>query len=455
MSYQTYINDISEDINNCLNDMGTQPILFVGSGLSQRYFNGPSWVGLLEVLQQRCPNIPNEVGFYIQDGYSYEEIGSEFTKYYREWAWANKGHFPEELFNANVPRDAYIKYEIKRLFEEITPNGVDEIQSEGHRREIEIFRDIQPHAIITTNYDTFLEKIYPDYQPIVGQRILKPDTMSIGEIFKIHGCVSDIKELVLHKKDYEMFLSKKKYLSAKLLTFFAEHPLVFVGYSGQDENIQAILSDIDEIISMEGELIPNIYFLEFNRNLNDNSNPRREKVLSINKKEIRVKYIEANSYEWVLKAFSANKAVENVHPKLLRALLARTYKLVRSDIPRRSIEVNFELIEKVIGQEEGLPKLYGVSLLDDPSQFNLQFPYTITQLGKILGYQGWHGAANLISQIYREKGFNLKGTDNKYHVTIKLGKSEMNKYSQEAVKLLTKVKNGEEYSVENQLQNQT
>ena len=106
-----------------------------------------------------------------------------------------------------------------------------------------------------------------------------------------------------------------------------------------------------------------------------------------------------------------------------------------------------------MSQDEGLPKLYGVSLLDDPSQFNLQFPYTTTQLGQMLGYQGWHGASNLIAKIYREKGIDLKATDNKYQVTIKLGKSEMNKYSQETVKLLTKVKNGEEYSLENYLQN--
>lgn len=448
MSYQTYINELSDDIRNCLKDMGTQPILFIGSGLSQRYFEGPSWVGLLEELQRRCPLIPNEVGFYLQDGYSYEQIGSEFTNFYRDWAWSNREKFPENLFNANVPRDSYIKHEIARLFKEITPSNTENLPDENHQRELALFRDIQPHAVITTNYDNFLELIFPDYQPIVGQRILKPDTMSIGEIFKVHGCISNINELVFHQKDYEIFLSKKKYLSAKLLTFFAEHPLIFIGYSAQDSNIQAILSDIDEIISMDGELIPNIYFLEFNRNLNENSSPRREKIISINGKEIRMKYIEASRYDWVLEAFSANKAVDNVHPKLLRALLARTYKLVRSDIPRRSIEVNFELIEKVISEDEGLPKLYGVSLLDDPSQFNLQFPYTTTQLGHLLGYQGWHGAANLLSQIYREKGIDLKSTDNKYHVTIKLGKSEMNKYSQEAVKLLSKVKNKEDYSVD-------
>src|SRR5699024_8957235 len=97
-------------------------------------------------------------------------------------------------------------------------------------------------------------------------KILKPDTMSIGEIFKIHGSTSEYMDLVFNEEDYELFLQKKKYLSAKLLTFFAEHPLLFIGYSANDKNIQRILTAIAEIIYYDGNLIPNIYFLEYNKN---------------------------------------------------------------------------------------------------------------------------------------------------------------------------------------------
>lgn len=237
-------------------------------------------------------------------------------------------------------------------------------------------------------------------------------------------------------------------MSAKLLTFFAEHPLLFVGYSGNDKNILNILSDIDEIISNDGELISNIYFLAYNKNLSEDSRPSREKVFVVNGKEIRVKYIESSNYDWVFEAFAANKAVDNVHPKLLRALLARTYKLVRSDIPRRSVDVNFEMIERVVNEEEALPNLYGVALLDHPSQINIQFPYTLTQVAEQLGYTTWHNADKLIGRIKLEKGINIKASDNNYHVTIKIGKTEMNKYSQEVVKLLTKVRDNKEYKME-------
>ncbi|WP_210367942.1 SIR2 family protein [Bacillus sp. REN3] len=448
MGYETYVSEITSDIRECLNELGTQPVLFVGSGLSKRYFDAPNWIELLEVLQKLCPSIPHEVGYYLQDGVSLEQIGSEFTDYYRKWAWGNREEFPADLFTASVPKATYIKYKISQYFDSITPNGIEGVESEHHRKELQLLQEIQPHAIITTNYDRFLENISKDYQPIIGQKILKPDTMSIGEIFKIHGCTTEFSGLVFNNEDYELFIEKKKYLSAKLLTFFAEHPLVFIGYSGNDKNIQRILADIDEIIATNGDLIPNIYFLEYNKNLSENELPQREKVLFINNKEIRIKYIEAKNFDWVFEAFGANKAWDNVHPKLLRALLARTYKLVRSDIPRRSVEVDFEIIEKAVSDEQALPKLYGVAMLDDPSQLNLQYPFNLTQIGEQLGYPTWYGANKLIAEIIRNKGVNIKETDNKYHVLIKTGKTEMHKYSKHALELLREVNEGKEYTID-------
>lgn len=188
--------------------------------------------------------------------------------------------------------------------------------------------------------------------------------------------------------------------------------------------------------------------MEYNGNLTEHDIPSREKVLFINNKEIRIKYIEAKDFNWVFKALSANKAWDNVHPKLLRALLARTYKLVRSDIPRRSVEVDFDIIEKVVSDDQSLPNLYGVAMLDDPSQLNLQYPFNLTQIGQQLGYTNWHSANRLIESIHKNTGINIKETDNRYHILIKTGKTEMHKYSKNTVELLRKVDNGEQYSVE-------
>ena len=46
--------------------MGCQPIPFVGSGLSKRYFNGPSWDELLAYLAKSCPLIDKDYAYYKQ-----------------------------------------------------------------------------------------------------------------------------------------------------------------------------------------------------------------------------------------------------------------------------------------------------------------------------------------------------------------------------------------------------
>lgn len=76
-----------------------------------------------------------------------------------------------------------------------------------------------------------------------------------GEIMKIHGSSKEPESIIITNEDYVEFYKRKKYISAKLLTYFVEHPLFFIGYSINDENIKAILSDIDEIIAPNNALI--------------------------------------------------------------------------------------------------------------------------------------------------------------------------------------------------------
>src|SRR5690606_6641190 len=87
--------------------------------------------------------------------------------------------------------------------------------------------------------------LFPDYKVYVGQEaLLVSQPSNIGEIFKIHGCCSKPNSLVITKADYDGFSTKRAYLAAKLLTIFVEHPIVFIGYSLQDKNIQGILSSM-------------------------------------------------------------------------------------------------------------------------------------------------------------------------------------------------------------------
>nr|WAI02748.1 MAG: SIR2 family protein [Candidatus Methanoperedens sp.] len=449
-NYTEYIKNVSNDIEACLDSKGCQPILFIGSGLSKRYFGGPSWEELLKILSERCPGIDKDFAYYKQSYGTLRDIGEVFAEIFKEWAWGSgKSEFPIELFDSAKPSNIYLKYKAAKYFESITPESIDAISDATFKDEIKILQNIRPHAIITTNYDRFLEKIFPEYEPIIGQKILHTNNISIGEIFKIHGCISEPESMVLTEKDYIEFMAKKKYLSAKLLTYFAEHPLLFIGYSAEDPNIKSILSDIDEIISSNNELIPNIYILEWKSTIFDSDYPQREKLISIDgSRTVRIKSITSSSFIWILKAFSVNGAIEKVNPKLLRGLLARTYELVRHDIPKKSMEVDYQTLEHAINTEGELARIYGITPIHDPKMVNAAYPYSLTQVAEKLGYGSWHNANKLIERIFEEKAIDIKTSDNRYQITIKAGNiNKYHKYSNAVVDLLKKVRDNEEYEI--------
>ena len=249
-----------------------------------------------------------------------------------------------------------------------------------------------------------------------------------------YACSTKPSSLVLIDSDYSEFQAKKKYLNAKLLTFFAEHPLIFLGYSAEDPNIRSILSDIDEILSPNNELITNIYLVEWDTDVHNKNSFQREKLIAIDhEKSVRVKSLTAENFTWIYKAFGSSEEITAVSPKILRALLARTYSLVRHDIPKRTIEVNYQTLEHAVSEEGELARLYGITTLDNPSSINAMYPFSLTLVAESLGYCNWNFANQLISIIEKEKGVNIKSSDNKYHVAIKAEKvMQTHKYSQAA-----------------------
>lgn len=440
-----------DDIATCLETMGVQPILFVGSGISRRYFFAPSWHGLLQQLAEACPLIDKDYAYYKQKFDSPIDVGTAFANEYREWAWgAGKAQFPDALFDSSQPPEIYIKHVVATTFETLLNSLAAESVENTYHGELESLRKIRPHAIITTNYDRFLERLFPDFTPIIGQQILTANYTQIGEILKIHGCSSDPASLVFARKDYDQFQSKKKYLSAKLLTFFAEHPLFFFGYSAEDPNVRAILADIDEILSPDGQLIPNIYLVEWDEKAESALSLPTEKLIAIDAdRSIRVKNIVTSGFQWIFECLATDDALPSVSPKILRALMARTYCLVRHDIPKKTVEVDYDTLQHAVSSEKELAKLYGITTLDDPSAVNAMYPYSLTQVGQQLGFPNWHQANQLLDRVKNESGINLKQTDNAYHIAILAGKTlPIHKYSQAAVDLLQKVRDGEDYKVE-------
>ncbi|SEO22303.1 SIR2-like domain-containing protein [Nitrosospira multiformis] len=442
MDYQKYQADLIADITELIKKKGCQPILFIGSGFSKRYCDTPNWAELLTELGSECPEVKQEYAYYRQSGKSDKEIGSIFAAAYKEWAWnSDKSGFPKEYFTPKCGSDIFIKYVVAQKLKKLQPGKAGTFGSEELDGEILALKEISPHAVITTNYDTLIEAIFKDYKPVIGQQVIRHSYMSIGEIFKIHGCVSDPESIVLTNEDYDKFATDKKYLSAKLFTFFVEHPLIFIGYSANDPNIKSILQEIDRMLPVESGLIDNIYILEWNSELDPNVYPSREKVIDIgNGNSIRIKSVTADSFEWVFKAFKSEAPLEKVNIKLLRSITHRVFSLVRKDAAKNTVEINFEMLEHALNNPGELAKVYGIAAINNPALLNLTHPFLPKQAASQLGSDfGWQRLNQLIEKLSEATGFDMRASDNKFHVYI----SPTRRYSQEGIDLLKRFKNGD------------
>jgi hypothetical protein len=255
---------------------------------------------------------------------------------------------------------------------------------------------------------------------------------------------------VFTQQGYEQFIKKKKYLSAKLVTYFSEHPLLFIGYNAADPNIRAILSDIDEILLSETDgVIPNVYILEWNKAAGAKS-PAQERLIEIEgAKSVRIKAIEADDFKWVFDAFSCGQPLNSISPKVLRTLLHRSYDLVRHDIPRQRVDADFQMLEHAVQSGSEFAKLFGVTTVGDPSAYNANYPHTITMLAEhLFGNTNWSPVQAMMVKLKKETGVDIKSYDNKYHITTKTGrKSWTNKYSDSLLILLEKMRDGKPYDL--------
>ena len=297
-----------------------------------------------------------------------------------------------------------------------------------------------------------IELLFPEYERVIGQQILRKPYLAIGEIFKIHGCRSDPKSIVINEADYKRFEEDHKYITANLLTYFVEHPLIFIGYRADDPNIKSILYDVDRMLRADFQLVPNIYILEWDMTITDASSPARDKVISVaTDVNIRIKSISASSFKWVFEAFGQAGDLEKINTKLLRSLMARSVELVRSSIPKKHVEIDFQTLEHAVDSGENFAKLFGVTSLADPSQVNLNYKYVLSGVAEKLGLKHWTAAQKLIEALCEATGFNMKATDNRYHIVMRTGQAEgskTHKYSDAAVDLLQKVHKGDKYKLD-------
>lgn len=433
-------------IQAIVEEFDVQPVLFIGSGLPRRYMGAPDWEGALTFALKAMGNKSQPYSYFAQKfGDDKVKIGTAIADQVFEWAWGSgKDSFDTALFEGGSSH-IFMKSLIAKHLDAITPKTQSDF-SEEHREELAALRDIRPHAIITTNYDSMIELVFQGYEPIVGRGVLRYDLNSFGEIFHIHGMTSDPESLILTTSDYDNWHKQSRYFAAKLLTYFVEHPVFIFGYGLGDPNVRTLLQDIGRIAADETGLVGNVAQIVWHAELK--GGPSQSEVVIDDEddgRQYRLRVFNVTSLKEVFELLSARHELKHVNPALLRSLAARVMKLTRKDLPAGNVDVDYATLEKALQDDKSLPAMLGLTFADTD---NKTHPFTLGQVADELNLKGWNAVDKLIKRIKTEKGVDLRASDNCYHERIKTGKkSATRKWSHESVDLFRNVMTGKEYQL--------
>lgn len=318
---------IKEQLIEKLSHAGAMPFLFVGSGISLRYLGADTFIGL---LARFCKKLPRPFEYYYSlAGKDCPHAASLMSEPFHDlWFKSDDFLHSRERYMGTVgQKDAPLKIEIaKYMLEEVSFRE----PLTSMRDELALFEHVEVDGIITTNWDLFLDQLFPQYQKFVGQdQLLFSTPQSIAEIYKIHGCCTDHTSMVLTREDYKAFERKNAYLAAKLLTVFVEHPIVFLGYSIDDENIKKILQSIAKCLSPARlrELSGRLFFVQWVKGLTEGT-----LELDTISKSLPLTIIKTDSFSPVYEALAATK--RTIPAKTLRKLKEQVYHLVKTNDPK-------------------------------------------------------------------------------------------------------------------------
>ncbi len=323
---------IDKQLGEILKSRNSGPFLFIGSGFSRRYLGLEDWKGL---LQRFCSaNRPFEY-FLASGNGSYPIAAKLLARDFHERWWS----LPE--YEASRTRyGATANHESSALRIEIceylkTLDQSVAMQS-PYAHEVELLASLNVDGVITTNWDMFLEQIFPDYRVYVGQNeLLFANPQEIGEIYKIHGGCNSIDSLVLTSDDYDLFSDRNVYLAAKLITVFVEHPVVFLGYSLSDENIQGLLRSISLCIGKEQveKLRRNLIFVK--RNDGTEVDSVSDTYFTVDGVQIPIVLVTTDDFSSVYRALDATK--RKIPARVLRLCKEQMYEVVKSGSPEKKL----------------------------------------------------------------------------------------------------------------------
>lgn len=340
---------ITSLVTGLINQAGRSPYLFIGSGFSRRYLDSEDWEGLLRYLCRQLTDDPFQFDRYVaraQDKDGYGKLPSVASQLDADLRLAV---LDDERFDdyRNKHADEIRRQDspLKILAAEHL-SGLDVV---GHQDELSALREAGKRrisGIITTNYDSLLEMIFPKYHVYVGQDdLLFSQTFELAEIYKIHGSVSDPQSMVLCEDDYHVMEETRDYLVAKLLTIFVEYPIIFIGYSISDPDIRGILKSIARCLKPENIELFRDRFIFLTRGENEVSTYSTSFESG---GTIEMTKISTNDFGNVYRGISASQS--SFSPRVLRQLRKSIYTLVEAEQPggdRLFVQTGFDGLEEL------------------------------------------------------------------------------------------------------------
>lgn len=343
--------EIVEKLENILNENEALPFLFVGSGISRRYLSLPDWEGLLAEIASLIDENPlyfqrlkQKVREKVNPAENYnlfmtelcDRISSDLNDV---WYNYEDGQFEDSRLEAGetIRDDNFnpLKFEISKfiLSKKTLNNEYDD--------EIDLFKSLTDKSIagvITTNYDCLMEDFFNFEKYSSQDELLFNQNFSVGEIYKIHGCATQPKTIMINADDYRKIDEKNRYIAAKLLTIFIEHPVIFMGYSLQDEDVQNVLEEIGNCLNQEQlqTLSTRLLFVKWNPDL-DSTEVNLHTIKLNSGRVIQATEIAANSFIDTLHTLSQNKS--KIPASAVRKLKKFMYTLAISETANEKILV--------------------------------------------------------------------------------------------------------------------
>jgi NAD-dependent SIR2 family protein deacetylase len=100
--------------------------------------------------------------------------------------------------------------------------------------------------VITTNYDTLIEDAFKQAEKRCGTVVRENDLTRMRDVnvVKVHGCVTDVDNIVIAEEDYYRWLTSDSEMKTLVRLWFFQHHIIFVGFSLSDPNFRQLYYDL-------------------------------------------------------------------------------------------------------------------------------------------------------------------------------------------------------------------